>query len=59
MYDLTITNGGPDIYRQFLGGASEELPERYRRASPRQVATGDAPQTLLVHGSDDEAVPVA
>ncbi len=59
VYDLTITDGGPDIYRRFLSGASEELPERYRRASPRQVATGDAPPTLLVHGSDDETVPVA
>jgi len=57
IYDLTTADDDPDIYRQFLGGTSEEMPDRYRRASPLSVATADAPPTLLVHGTDDEAVP--
>jgi acetyl esterase/lipase len=59
IYDLMTADEDPDIFRQFLGGTSEEMPDRYRRASPLPAATADAPPTLLVHGSDDKAVPVA
>jgi dipeptidyl aminopeptidase/acylaminoacyl peptidase len=43
---------------ELLGGTPEEVPERYRRASPRQRLPLGVPQ-LLVHGELDDRVPVA
>jgi dipeptidyl aminopeptidase/acylaminoacyl peptidase len=43
---------------ELLGGAPEEVPERYRQASPRQRLPLGVPQ-LLVHGELDDRVPVA
>jgi acetyl esterase/lipase len=44
------------VVRQLLGGAPDEVPERYEAASPR-VPVGVP--TLLVHGARDEDVPVS
>jgi acetyl esterase/lipase len=41
-----------------LGCPPSESPERYREASPINLAGPDVPPTLLVHGSWDELVPV-
>lgn len=43
---------------EFLGGTPEEVPDRYDRADPMRFAPLGLP-TLLVHGADDETVPVA
>lgn len=59
VYDLTAADDEPDIYRQLFGGTSAEYPELYRRASPFRSASADAPPTLLVHGTEDEVVPMA
>ena len=39
-------------------GAPSEWPERYASASPAALAPIGVPQ-LLVHGSDDDVVPVS
>jgi acetyl esterase/lipase len=43
--------------REFLGGSPEEVPERYAAADPLQLVPIGKP-TLLVHGADDETVPL-
>jgi dipeptidyl aminopeptidase/acylaminoacyl peptidase len=43
---------------ELLGGTPEELPERYRQASPRALLPLGVPQ-LLIHGERDDRVPVA
>jgi acetyl esterase/lipase len=43
---------------EFLGGSPEEVPERYDFADPMRLIPLGVP-TLLVHGAEDETVPVA
>lgn len=43
---------------ELLGGTPEEVPERYAAASPAELAPLGVPQ-VLVHGDDDDLVPVA
>jgi acetyl esterase/lipase len=42
---------------ELLGGRPEEVPERYDLADPMRLVPLGVP-TLLVHGADDETVPV-
>jgi acetyl esterase/lipase len=42
---------------EFLGGSPSQVPERYAAADPMQLVPLGVP-TLLVHGPDDETVPV-
>ena len=42
---------------QFLGGRPDEVPERYEAADPMRLLPLGKP-TLLVHGADDETVPL-
>ena len=42
---------------ELLGGTPEEVPERYEAADPMRFLPIGVP-TLLVHGADDETVPV-
>src|SRR4051794_10263277 len=42
---------------ELLGGRPDEVPERYDRADPMRLLPLGVP-TLLVHGADDETVPV-
>jgi acetyl esterase/lipase len=42
---------------EFLGGTPEQVPDRYDRADPMRFAPIGVP-TLLVHGADDETVPL-
>lgn len=46
------------VVRDFLGGAPEEVPERYREASPVERLPLRVP-TVLVHGTEDADVPYA
>jgi dipeptidyl aminopeptidase/acylaminoacyl peptidase len=43
---------------ELLGGSPEEVPDRYRLASPRERLPLGVPQ-LLVHGELDDRVPVS
>jgi acetyl esterase/lipase len=42
---------------EFLGGRPDEVPERYDAADPMRLVPLGVP-TLLVHGAEDETVPV-
>jgi dipeptidyl aminopeptidase/acylaminoacyl peptidase len=42
---------------EFLGGTPDEVPERYAAANPIRLVPLGVP-TLLVHGAEDETVPV-
>ena len=46
-----------DAVVEFLGGAPEEVPDHYREADPMELKIAQARQ-WLVHGSDDDTVPV-
>jgi dipeptidyl aminopeptidase/acylaminoacyl peptidase len=43
--------------RDLLGGAPDEVPERYAQADPMQLVPLGTP-ILLVHGAEDATVPV-
>jgi acetyl esterase/lipase len=43
---------------ELLGGTPEQVPDRYAAADPMRLLPLGVP-TLLVHGADDETVPVA
>jgi dipeptidyl aminopeptidase/acylaminoacyl peptidase len=56
---VAAANDDPeDLVHALLGGRPEEVPERYRAASPAALLPLGVPQ-LLVHGEDDAAVPAA
>ena len=42
----------------FLGGSLADKPDVYRRASPINYVTKDAPPFLFFHGTEDKLVPV-
>jgi acetyl esterase/lipase len=46
------------VVREFVGGSPEDVPQRYRQASPLLLLPLGVP-TVLVHGTDDEDVPYA
>jgi len=48
---------GGGAVNELLGGGPDEVPERYREASPRERLPLGAPQ-LLVHGDRDDRVPL-
>ena len=45
------------FYTMFLGGSPEEVPERYRVASPITYVTKDDPPVLSVCGTKDPTLP--
>ena len=47
---------GGDIISTLLGGSFEEVPDRYRNASPAALLPNGIKQ-IVIHGSDDPAVP--
>ena len=48
--------GSRDVLEAFLGGTPDQIPERYREASPISFVSGQAPRTLLIYGSRDHIV---
>lgn len=44
---------------QFMGGPFEESPEAWAEASPLSHVSADSPPMLLIHGVEDDVVPVA
>lgn len=47
---------GGDVINMLLGGSVEEVPDRYRNASPITLLPFGIKQ-IVIHGSDDPAVP--
>jgi acetyl esterase/lipase len=60
--DFSTRDWPADLEREvivpFLGGTIAERPDAYRKASPYNYVTKDAPPFLFFHGSEDELVPV-
>lgn len=54
-FDLHLSN---DAVVEFLGGKPNEVPEHFREADPMEFSIARARQ-WLVHGTDDDTVPVA
>jgi acetyl esterase/lipase len=48
---------GRSAVAEFLGGSPVQVPERYRACSPIEMLPLNLPH-LIVHGAEDEAVPV-
>ncbi|WP_081838641.1 alpha/beta hydrolase family protein [Thermogemmatispora carboxidivorans] len=48
---------GRDAVAELLGGSPDEVPERYRLASPAALLPLGVPQ-VLIHGTADDRVPV-
>lgn len=46
------------LFRLFLGGTPEEVPDRYAAASPVTYVSKDDPPVLTLHGDRDQLVPV-
>lgn len=51
--ELDLSHGA---VRDFLGGAPDDVPDRYAAASPSELTPLDLPH-LLVHGGQDESMP--
>ncbi len=49
---------GDGVVEALLGGAPDQVPERYAQASPIRLLPHGLPQTL-VHGTEDKVVPFA
>ncbi|MEX1026480.1 MAG: prolyl oligopeptidase family serine peptidase [Candidatus Paceibacterota bacterium] len=47
------------IFRLFMGGTPEEVPETYETASPITYVSSDDPPVLTLHGDQDALVPVS
>ena len=59
--DLAVAHAagiGGDAVEEFLRRSPEDGPERYSAASPAELIPLGVPQ-VLVHGTEDDAVPVA
>lgn len=53
--DLTFYPGG-DLVPQFLGGTQQQIPQRFREASPVNYVTKNSPPMFLYHGTTDKLV---
>jgi acetyl esterase/lipase len=51
--------GDTEELERFLGGTPATNPEVYALASPLTHVRPDVPPTLIIHGSQDQGVPVA
>ena len=48
--------GSRDVLETYIGGTPDQMPERYRNASPISYVSARAPRTLLIYGSRDHIV---
>jgi acetyl esterase/lipase len=46
------------VKKSYLGGKYEEIPQKYKKASPIEYVNKTSPPTLLFHGDADETVNV-
>ncbi|HDP34716.1 MAG TPA: alpha/beta hydrolase [Candidatus Hydrogenedentes bacterium] len=58
--DITLPehHDNPALLAFFGGKRFEEVPDQYRMASPYTHLTEKTPPTLIIHGTDDDIVPV-
>ncbi len=56
--DLTLYPGG-DLVPQFLGGTQQQIPQRFKEASPVNYVTKNSPPMFIYHGTGDRLVPPA
>ncbi len=56
--DARRLSDGGTAARELLGGSPDDLPERWREASPITAVPLDVP-VVLVHGRHDDSVPIA
>ena len=56
MVERAKTVCGGDVIHTLLGGSFEEVPDRYRNASPAALLPNGVKQ-IVIHGSDDPAIP--
>lgn len=54
--DLRFYPGG-DLVPQFLGGTQQEIPERFKEASPVTYLTPRSPPMFIYHSTGDRLVP--
>ena len=54
--DLALYPGG-DLVPQCLGGTRQEIPKRFREASPANYITPQSPPTFIYHAVEDQLVP--
>ena len=59
--DLADYTSPPALHEvvALLGGTPEEVPERYRDASPLSWIDRRTPPFLIIHGTRDDVVPIA
>ena len=59
--DLTAYTSPPALHEvvALLGGTPQEIPDRYRDASPLSWIDRCTPSFLVVHGAEDDVVPIA
>ena len=55
--DLQTFAVGQRLVTQLLGGTADEKPEAARSASPLAFVNKDCPPFLILHGTEDRAVP--
>ena len=58
MASLHATSSVSWIFRLFLGGTPQQVPDRYQEASPTTYASADDPPVLTIHGDRDRLVPL-
>lgn len=54
--NLTFYPGG-DLVPQFLGGTQQQIPQRFKEASPVNYVTSKSPPMFVYHSTDDKLVP--
>ena len=54
--NLTFYPGG-DLVPQFLGGTQQQIPQRFKEASPVNYVTPESPPMFIYHGTKDRLVP--
>lgn len=57
MWETHVKQGRGHIVESLIGGTPQEVPERYRRASPIELLPLHVDQ-VLIHGEQDRNVPV-
>lgn len=50
--------GSRSTLETYIGGTPDQMPERYREASPISYVSAKAPRTLLIYGTRDHVVQV-
>lgn len=57
MWEIHVEQGRGDVVESFIGGTPQDMPKRYRLASPIELLPLHVGQ-VLIHGDEDSNVPV-